>query len=98
MVGGTVLEVLMSFINRSKADPRLSSTHVSVFLTLLFLCYRRKGDGKLQAFAKEVMPLAKISSPSTYLRCVNDLHTFGYLIYEPSYKNKVGSRITFHGL
>ncbi|WP_205589855.1 hypothetical protein [Mucilaginibacter celer] len=41
------------------------------------------------------MKLAKISSCTTYHKCIRDLNAYGYLNYEPSFDRKVGSLIIF---
>jgi hypothetical protein len=46
-------------------------------------------------FSNEIMPIAKISSPATYLKCVRDLSDFGYIRYEPSFNKNKGSKIYF---
>jgi len=47
----------------------------------------------MQAYAHEIMPLAKILASTTYHRCIRDLHELGYIFYEPSYKRNQPSKI-----
>jgi hypothetical protein len=42
---------------------------------------------------KEVLQLSKIGSYNTYHRCLHDLHSFGYIKYEPSHNQFIGSLV-----
>lgn len=74
-------------------DPRINTTHVSLYMALL-LCWKEQGFvHPMYVFSQEIMHTAKILSSATYARCMKDLNDFGYIRYEPSYKRNQGSKI-----
>ncbi len=44
------------------------------------------------------MKLAKISARATFYKCINGLHDFGYIKYQPSSNNFTSSEIYLNGL
>jgi len=83
----------MVFFAAIKNDPRICITHIGLFATIV-QCWQTAGfPDPLLAYAHEVMPLAKISASTTYHKCIRDLHDFGYILYEPSFKRNQRSRI-----
>ncbi|QEC58596.1 hypothetical protein FSB75_21490 [Flavisolibacter ginsenosidimutans] len=74
-------------------DPRINTTHVSLYMALLLYWKAHEFAVPLQVFSHEVMPLAKILSSTTYHQRLKDLNDFGYIRYEASYKRNVGSKI-----
>ena len=42
------------------------------------------------------MKLSHIGSVNTYVRCLKELHTWGYLEYVPSYNPQRGSRVNLY--
>ncbi|RFZ92832.1 hypothetical protein D0C36_15680 [Mucilaginibacter conchicola] len=84
---------LSVFFGAVKNDPRISITHIGLFATILEYWQTRGFPVPLCAYAHEIMPMAKILANTTYHRCIRDLHDFGYIIYQPSYKRNERSRI-----
>lgn len=89
------IQHLVDFFCAIRKDFRISATHIGVFAALLAYRIGNGNDADVKVFSKDIMPMAKISSPSTYLRCVRELHDYGYIIYKPSYKKTVASTIQF---
>lgn len=89
------LDCLSSFLEAVSHDPRISSTHIGVYAALLHFRNKYCLDDPIKVFSHQIMPLARISSAATYFKCVKALDEYGYLRYEPSYKNKEGSKIYF---
>lgn len=90
-----ILKPLSDFFSAIEKDARISSTHIGIYAALL---QYRKGKGffnPIVVFSHEIMRIAKISSPATYLKCVRDLSDFGYIRYEPSFNKNRGSKIYF---
>lgn len=84
---------LSGFFKAIEKDPRISITHIGIFAALV-QCWQSGGCiNPLRAFSYEVMPVAKISASTTYHKCVRDLHDFGYIRYEPSFKHRERSKI-----
>lgn len=89
------LKPLSDFFLAIEKDFRISSTHIAIYAALL-QC--RKGKGfinPIQVFSREVIPIAKISYPYTYHKCVRQLSDYGYIKYEPSFRKTKGSKIYF---
>jgi hypothetical protein len=84
---------LSVFFEAIRQDPRISITHIGLFAALLQYWYLNGYENPMHAYAAEIMPLAKISASTTYHRCIRDLHDFGYIGYEPSYKRNKRSKI-----
>ncbi|MDR3712368.1 MAG: hypothetical protein P4L51_06105 [Puia sp.] len=75
---------LTLFMEKVKTDARIGPLHISIFMAIL---YRWRAEGysnPLTVSAKLLMPLAKISGPQHFYRCMKQLHEFGYIRYEPS--------------
>jgi hypothetical protein len=74
-------------------DERLNATHVSLF-TGLFVHWQRSGFANpFSVTRKELMAYSKIASIATYHKCIKELDTYGYIIYQPSYHPKLGSQV-----
>ncbi|ALM47428.1 hypothetical protein AMR72_00070 [Flavobacterium psychrophilum] len=89
------IQPLLDFFAAIRKDFRISAAHIGVFAALLAYRISKGNDTVVKVFSKDIMPIAKISSPSTYLRCVRELHDYGYIVYKPSYKKTVASTIQF---
>ena len=74
-------------------DPRIGPAHISLYIALLHLYGLGAGKNPLPIQRRQIMPLAKISSRSTYYKCIRDLHDFGYIKYRPSCDLEEGSAI-----
>ena len=74
-------------------DPRINTTHVSLYMALLHYWREHAFVSPLQVFSHDIMPIAKILCSTTYHKCIKDLSDFGYIKYEPSYKRNQGSKI-----
>ncbi|MBB6271899.1 hypothetical protein HDF26_002356 [Pedobacter cryoconitis] len=84
---------LVNFFKRIQADPRISATHIGIFAALNYYRYKNNCGPQFQAFSREIMRLAKISSSSTYHKCILELNEYGYLTYKPSFSKTVASSI-----
>jgi hypothetical protein len=84
------INVFFSAIGR---DGRISSVHISIFCALVQHSQRQGFVNPMLTRSYEVMELAKISANSTYHRCIRDLHDYGYIRYEPSYKRTEKSKV-----
>jgi hypothetical protein len=74
-------------------DPRINSTHISLYMALLHYWKEHGFVCPLVVFSHNIMQIAKILSSDTYYRSIRDLSDFGYIRYEPSYKRNQGSKI-----
>ena len=89
------LNPLSQFLSAIAQDYRISSTHICVYAALMQFREDKGFINPIEAFSHEVMPIAKISGSGTYLKCVKELHEYGYIRYEPSFKNNQRSKIYF---
>ena len=93
-----IASVITTFIKSAEKDPRLSPSHISVFIALVFQWERIGQMGSFKVFSYDIMPMAKLSSRSTYFKCIGDLNDAGYLKYQPSKYKHEASSIEFIGL
>jgi len=92
---GTLLiasDQFLQFFKKINNDARISVTHISLYCTLLKLILEQRVQPIL-IMAPELMKSAKIAGLGTYHRCIRDLHSFGYIRYEPSFNHRKKSRI-----
>ena len=77
------------FLKAIQKDPRIGIAHIGLYAVLL--TFRK--SGVIEICAKEVIPIAKIGTRSTYYRLIRELDAYGYVRYEPSYDPLKPSRI-----
>ena len=77
---------LTSFYSAIKSDPRIGTTHISLYMALFQFYNLNKLSNPILITRTAVMEVAKISGLATYHRCIKDLAHFGYIEYKPSYK------------
>jgi hypothetical protein len=70
------------------ADARLGPSHLCLYLAILQCREKREVKGMFRIRKAEIMALAKIHGRTTYYRILNDLRTWGYIQYEPSFSKK----------
>lgn len=86
------IEALLAFLSAAETDPRISTAHVSLFVSLFSEGYKTQCDAV--SFSRpQLMSSAKISSRATYHKCMKDLHDFGYVKYIPSHHPVLGSLV-----
>ncbi|MBV9986843.1 MAG: hypothetical protein JO301_04140 [Chitinophagaceae bacterium] len=77
-------EWLARFYETIAEDPRISVTHISVYLAIVYEVSRTGHDGAVDVDRQNIMRLAKVNSPTTYNRSLHALRVFGYIEYVPS--------------
>lgn len=85
-------KTLADFFSAIHSDPRINTTHISMYAALLQHWNLQKTD-PLLLFSHELMGIAKISSGKTYYKCLKELNQYGYLRYEPSFNRNQRSKI-----
>jgi hypothetical protein len=75
---------LQDFFSVIGDDPRITVTHVSLYLALLSEWKEQKCPQWICVDRNKLMAMAKINGRSTYDKCIHDLHAFRYIIYEPA--------------
>lgn len=89
------LKPLSDFFSAIEKDGRIRITHIAIYAALLQYWKDQGFRNPIIAFSNDIMKVARISSPATYHKCMKDLHAFGYVQYEPSFKRNSGSKIFF---
>ena len=74
-------------------DQRLNPSHISLYMALFHAWNACRFTSEFFVNRKELMQIAKIGSPTTYHRCITDLHSWNYLTYFPSNNPFKGSKI-----
>jgi len=87
------LKPLSDFFSAIAHDPRISVTHIALYMALYQCWIKEGGTGPVAAFSHEIMPIAKIASSATYHRVLRELDEYGYLTYEPSFHRLRRSRV-----
>lgn len=87
-----MVSILDRFLKLVKTDPRISPAHISLYISIL-QSYVAQGDLQVQVQRDLIIEQAKISA-STYHRCINQLHDYGYIDYTPSFDPKKVSTAT----
>ena len=88
-----VFKPLTDFYETIDDDPRISVTHVSLYLALLQKWNLNNCKNPVVIIRAEIMKSAKISARHTYNKCINELTNYGYIRYFPSADPLLGSTI-----
>lgn len=89
------LDCLNKFFRAIENDGRISITHIGIYAALLQYWQGTGYSHPLVVFSHQIMEIAKIST-TTYHRCIRQLHEYGYIRYEPSFKRNKASEIYLH--
>ncbi|HRN55636.1 MAG TPA: hypothetical protein PLL71_04260 [Agriterribacter sp.] len=89
------VQLLGAFLKAVREDPRISTAHISLYVSLISLWRERSFDRPLYVFSHEIMPRCKIAGTATYHRSIKELHEYGYIKYVPSYNHFLGSLVYF---
>ena len=84
---------LTGFFEKVAIDKRLNPTHVSLYIALFQFWNCNRFKNPISINRDEVMRISKISSKATYHKCLKNLHSLGYINYEPSYNPFKGSHV-----
>jgi hypothetical protein len=84
---------LTGFFDKVVKDRELNPTHVSLYMALFQFWNCNRFKNPISISRDEVMRISKISSRATYHKCLKNLHSFGYIKYEPSYNPFKGSYV-----
>lgn len=84
---------LTGFFEKVVQDKTLNPTHISLYIAL-FQCWNcNRFKNPISISRDEVMRISKISSKATYHKCLKNLHSLGYIKYEPSFNPFRGSHV-----
>ena len=74
---------LTGFYDAIAADTRIGASHISIYMALLQQWNITGGCNPVKIERAIIMRAAKINARQTYNKCINELHEYGYIIYEP---------------
>ena len=72
---------LSRFFATCQADQRMTTTHVSLYMALVYQWTLNQYANPLLIERNAVMNLAKISGMATYFKCIHNLHEYGIIRY-----------------
>jgi len=84
---------LTGFFEKVAIDRTLNPTHVSLYIALFQFWNCNRFKNPISINRDEVMRISKISSKATYHKCLKNLHSLGYINYEPSFNPFRGSHV-----
>lgn len=84
---------LTGFFEKVAIDKTLNPTHLSLYVALFQFWNCNQFKNPISISRDEVMRISKISSKATYHKCLKNLHSLGYINYEPSYNPFKGSHL-----
>ena len=84
---------LTSFYSAIKSDPRIGTTHISLYMALFQFYNLNRLSNPILITRTSVMEAAKISGLATYHKCMRDLVEYGYIQYIPSYNPAISSQV-----
>jgi hypothetical protein len=87
------LNLVSGFFDAIRKDPCISTTHISIYMALVFYSKDQPATCPIHVFSQQIIDICKISSRSTYYRCMHDLDAFGYLQYTPVFKRNKPSQV-----
>jgi hypothetical protein len=90
------LRPLADFFKAIEKDPRISSTHIGVYASLLNYWNAQGRSSPIRVFSHEMIGLAKLSCRDTYFKYVGELSAYGYIRYERSFNRNRPSEIYLH--
>ncbi|STD01233.1 hypothetical protein [Chryseobacterium carnipullorum] len=84
---------LTGFYGKVAQDNMLNPTHISLYLALFQFWNFNRFRNPVSISRDEVMRISKIHSKATYHKCLKNLHSSGYIDYQPSYNPFKGSQV-----
>ena len=84
---------LTAFYEKGAQDHTLNPSHISLYLALFQFWNFSRFRNPVSISRDEVMRISKIRSKATYHKCLKNLHSSGYIDYQPSYNPFVGSQV-----
>lgn len=82
---------LDDFFTTAVNDSRIGPAHISLYLALLQWYFSHEGREPLSFYARDIMPMAKLASVTTFHRAIRDLNEYGYIKYIPSFNPRHAS-------
>jgi hypothetical protein len=84
---------IANFYSALTEDSRIGPSHISLYMGLFYWWMKNGFDSPLPVSSTQMMRVSKISSRATYVKCIKNLHEYGYIKYVPSYNRFAGSLV-----
>ena len=84
---------LTAYYEKVAQDHTLNPSHISLYLALFQFWNFSRFRNPVSISRDEVMRISKIRSKATYHKCLKNLHSSGYIDYQPSYNPFTGSQV-----
>jgi len=81
------------FFDKLSEDKNLNPTHISLYMVLFQFWHYNQFQNPISISREELMRISKIGSKATYHKCIKNLHTLGYIKYDPSYNPFKSSQV-----
>jgi len=88
------IQHLNTFFAQVRKDDRLHANHISLYLAIFQVWNQYRFKNPFPILREEVISLCRIGSLNTYTRCLKDLHSWNYIIYQPVPKRGAPSLIS----
>lgn len=75
---------LNHFFTKVEKSEKIQPTHISLYLALFQLWNLNRFQNPITASRSELMKVSKISSYTTYYKCIHDLTALKWIEYSPS--------------
>lgn len=85
------VEHINGFLKVAAKDARLYPSHISLYMALLNYWEKNAFANPILLKRLDLMAIAKISAKATYLKCIKELHNYGYIQYDPSHNSYRGT-------
>lgn len=86
------VELLNSFFERIKTDPRIALSHISIYCALLKMSFTQGGN-EVYCRNRELMEASKISGRTVFHRRMRELDEYGYVKYIVCFNHRKKNRI-----
>ena len=90
--------LLADFFKAIEKDPRIRSTHIGVYASLLHYWNANGRVNPIRVFSHEMIGLIKLSCRDTYFKYIGELSEYGYIRYERSFNHNRPSEIYLHAV
>lgn len=88
-------QITQNFLTVAQKDKKILPLHITLFMAICWGGRPDQDTATLTICRKDIMPLARIGSTSTYHKYLKELIAFGYLHYKPSHDYYSGSKVKF---
>ena len=73
------LNLINTFLTATQDDPRINSTHISLYMTLVYFWQKHEFEHPVSFFRRDLIPFCKISGTATFHKCLRELNDYGYI-------------------